>query len=315
MTSLWHATASRRPAAVASLPDRAELVVVGAGLTGLTTALLAQRAGIDVLLLEARHLGAAATGNTTAKISLLQGTTLSSIRAHHDDDAVRAYVQANAAGQQQVHELMDELGVAYQREAAYTYVNDESSLSTLEKEYDAATAAGLPVLWAETTELPFRTGGAIRLADQLQMDPMELLEALRRAFVDAGGQVARGRAGHRARPALGHRRDDVRHGAGAARRAGDRGAHPRPGRRTSPAWWRSAPTPCRSACRRTAPRCRRACTSRPTPRAARCATRRTTGGGCCSSAATATRWAGSVTPSDASTSSWRGRSSTGRARS
>ena len=87
---------------------------------------------------------------------------------------------------------MDELGVAYQREAAYTYVNDESSLSTLEKEYDAATDAGLPVLWAETAELPFRTGGAIRLADQLQMDPMELLEALRRAFVDAGGKVLEG---------------------------------------------------------------------------------------------------------------------------
>ena len=103
-------------------------------------------------MLEGRHLGAAATGNTTAKVSLLQGTIASTIRAHHDDDAVRAYVQANVAGQQQVHELMDELGMAYQREAAYTYVNDERSLSTLEKEYDAASAAGLPVLWAETTE-------------------------------------------------------------------------------------------------------------------------------------------------------------------
>lgn len=192
MTSLWHATSARRPAAAASLPERAELVVVGAGLTGLTTALLAQRAGIDVLVVESRHLGAAATGNTTAKISLLQGTTLSSIRAHHDDDAVRAYVQANVAGQQLAQEFMDDIGVAYQREAAYTYVNDESSLSTLEAEYDAASTAGLPVLWAETPELPFRTGGAIRLSDQLQMDPMELLEAMRRTFVDAGGRFLEG---------------------------------------------------------------------------------------------------------------------------
>ena len=192
MTSLWHDASSRAPADAGPLPERAQLVVVGAGLTGLTTALLAQRAGVDVLVLEGRHLGAAATGNTTAKISLLQGTIASTIRAHHDDDAVRAYVQANAAGQQLVHGLMDELGVAYQREAAYTYVNDDSSLSTLEKEYDAASAAGLPVLWAETTELPYRTGGAIRLADQLQMDPVELLEAMRRAFVDGGGRVVEG---------------------------------------------------------------------------------------------------------------------------
>ncbi len=149
--------------------------------------------GSNVLLLESRYLGAAATGNTTAKISLLQGTTLSSIRAHHDDDAVRAYVQANSAGQQHVHELMTSSGVAYQREAAYTYVNDESSLSTLEKEYDAASgrlsSAGAV---GETPKLPFRTGGPSGLADQLQMEPMELLEALRRAFVDAGGQVLEG---------------------------------------------------------------------------------------------------------------------------
>src|SRR5689334_17278313 len=77
MTSLWHATHLPRTDRAHSqepLPERAELVVVGAGITGLTTALLARRAGLDVLLIEGRNLGAAATGNSTAKISLLQGT-------------------------------------------------------------------------------------------------------------------------------------------------------------------------------------------------------------------------------------------------
>ncbi|WP_369403317.1 FAD-dependent oxidoreductase [Gordonia soli] len=58
-------------------------VVVGGGLTGLTTALLLARARRSVTVIEARHLGAGATGNTTGKVSLLQGTRLSSIARHH----------------------------------------------------------------------------------------------------------------------------------------------------------------------------------------------------------------------------------------
>ena len=39
-------------------------------------------------------VGAGLTGNTTAKVSLLQGTVLSDIAAHQSDDLLRAEVEA-----------------------------------------------------------------------------------------------------------------------------------------------------------------------------------------------------------------------------
>ena len=51
----------------------ADVVVVGAGITGLTTALLLAREGREVVVLEGLRVGAGTTGRTTAKVSALQG--------------------------------------------------------------------------------------------------------------------------------------------------------------------------------------------------------------------------------------------------
>src|SRR4029079_17290483 len=76
-TSLWR---DRAPIDTdQSLADAYDDLVVGAGLTGLVTGLLLARAGRSVAVVEARDVGAVTTGNTTGKVSLLQGTRLSHI--------------------------------------------------------------------------------------------------------------------------------------------------------------------------------------------------------------------------------------------
>ncbi|NUS35064.1 MAG: FAD-binding oxidoreductase, partial [Pseudarthrobacter sp.] len=77
MTSLWLDRAETFTPDPFEPDNRYDTVVAGAGLTGLVTALLLARSGQNVLVLEARHPGAVTTGNTTAKVTLLQGTFLS----------------------------------------------------------------------------------------------------------------------------------------------------------------------------------------------------------------------------------------------
>ena len=69
-------------------------VVVGAGLTGIMTAVLLARAGRRVAVIEARQPGAVTTGNSTAKLSLLQGTVLSSLIRFHSERVAAAYGRA-----------------------------------------------------------------------------------------------------------------------------------------------------------------------------------------------------------------------------
>jgi glycine/D-amino acid oxidase-like deaminating enzyme len=92
MTSLWLANRGRAP------------WVAGAGITGLMTAVLLARTGKSVLVLEARTVGSCATGNTTAKISLLQGTHLSKIIRRHGVQTAKAYIEGNREGREwQIH--------------------------------------------------------------------------------------------------------------------------------------------------------------------------------------------------------------------
>ncbi|WP_341394575.1 FAD-dependent oxidoreductase [Arthrobacter sp. G119Y2] len=192
MESLWLATSPPIPVDAFDPGGSYDTVVVGAGLTGLTTALLLARRGRKVAVLEARQAGAVTTGNTTAKVSLLQGLQLSNISSHQGADGVRSYVEANRAGQDWLLEFCREHGVDHDIRTAYTYANSDSGRQSLEKELSAASAAGLPVRMTRDTELPFEVSGALELAGQAQIHPMQALASLAVEFRASGGTLVQG---------------------------------------------------------------------------------------------------------------------------
>ena len=155
-----------------------DVAVVGAGLTGLTTALLLGRAGQSVVVLEAGCVGAATTGRSTAKISCLQGSRLTAIARKHSDSVVQQYVEAQREGLAWLGRFCADHDVPVQRRDAVSYAYTAGGENTLRHELDLAKGAGLPAVWDPDLPLPFRTRGGVRLADQLQVDPMELLDAL-----------------------------------------------------------------------------------------------------------------------------------------
>ena len=174
MTSLWLDRTDTLPSD--PLPeDSVDEIVVGAGITGLVTALLLARAGRRVAVVEAREVGAVATGNTTAKISLLQGTKYTGLLRYQSKQVASAYVEANLEGQQWLLRFCEDHGVPVQRRAAVTYAADESEVSTVRKEHDAAASLGLDVRWEERLDVPFPNHGATVLEEQAQFDPLDFL--------------------------------------------------------------------------------------------------------------------------------------------
>ncbi|HEY8701195.1 MAG TPA: FAD-dependent oxidoreductase [Arthrobacter sp.] len=169
-----------------------DTVVAGAGITGLATAALLARSGQRVAVLEARTVGAGTTGNTTAKLTLLQGTILSSLRRQYSQKIVNAYVEANREGQAWLLRFLTEKAVPFQHRDAYTFAMTDAGADRVKSELSVARAAGLNVAVATDTELPFSTRNSIRLTDQAQFNPMDVLEALAADLRAHGGVVVEG---------------------------------------------------------------------------------------------------------------------------
>lgn len=191
MTSLW-TDRSRISIPDTELPEKVDVLVVGAGLTGLATACILANGGKRVAVIDARGVGAVTTGHTTAKISLLQGTKLSSIRKQHAPEVARRYVEVSRAGMDWLLRLCSRRDVGVQYRDAVTYAGTPDQVGSARREYELAVEAGLAVSWSDSYDAPFPVHGAAVLRDQAQCDPLELLGGLVDELTDAGGTIHEG---------------------------------------------------------------------------------------------------------------------------
>jgi glycine/D-amino acid oxidase-like deaminating enzyme/nitrite reductase/ring-hydroxylating ferredoxin subunit len=190
--SVWIETGPAQPA----FPEleenvHADVVVIGGGIVGITTALLLVESGASVVLLEANRLTHGVTGHTTAKVSSQHGMIYSTLRSRFGVDGARAYGHANEGALAWIATRVDQDGIDcdFRRRSSYAYVTTPSERSQVEDEAQAASEAGLPATFVETTPLPYGVEAAVRFDAQAEFHVRKYLLALVDQLVAGGCRI------------------------------------------------------------------------------------------------------------------------------
>jgi glycine/D-amino acid oxidase-like deaminating enzyme/nitrite reductase/ring-hydroxylating ferredoxin subunit len=169
----------------------ADVVVVGAGIVGLTAALALARAGVSVAVLEARQVGRQVTGRSTAKVTTQHALIYRHLIDTYGLERAKLYAEANVVGASQIRDWAREYDIDCDLQArpAYAYANREQSRDKIEAEVEAARRVGLAAEVLDRAPLPFETGATLCFPDQAQFNPTRYLLGLAAAARDAGARI------------------------------------------------------------------------------------------------------------------------------
>lgn len=179
-------------------PSDADVVVMGAGISGALAALHLAEAGLGVLVLDRREAG---RGSTVASTALLQyeiDTSLVELGQRLGrDPAARAYRRSAAAVERlgQLASALDEdCGFAW-RPSLYLGVT-ASDAKQLDSEAQARRACGIDVELLDERDIrdrfPFQRPAAIRSALAAEVDPLRLTLALLKRAESLGATIRTG---------------------------------------------------------------------------------------------------------------------------
>jgi glycine/D-amino acid oxidase-like deaminating enzyme/nitrite reductase/ring-hydroxylating ferredoxin subunit len=171
-----------------------DVVVVGGGITGLTAALLMQREGLKVVVLEARRIAEATTGGTTAHLTELLDTPTESLVKDFGADGARAAYASSRAALDLIARLVEteRIDCSFRRVPALWWTESSEGVDGLQAEHDALRGIGVATSLVMDPPLGFPAKAALRTENQARFHVRDYLVPLADAVLKGGGAIHEG---------------------------------------------------------------------------------------------------------------------------
>lgn len=168
---------------------RADVCVIGGGITGITTAYLLQEAGRRVIVVEAQKLARGVTGHTSGHVTSLVDAYYHKVISSYSTQKAKQLWEATQEARNTLEKLIADnaLLAGYERTSAYYYATNEEQLKSLKRERAALEKIGVQTEEIELDEIPFKCEGAFKIADQAVINATAFTKGLAKAFVEKGG--------------------------------------------------------------------------------------------------------------------------------
>ena len=191
-TSLWQANMPDYTARPQDTSNKTfDVLIVGGGVTGITTALQLQKQGKQCVVAEAHNLCFGTTGGTTAHLNTFFDTTYDMIESDFGEDGAQLVARATTQALELYRSNVETYSIdcGYEQKDGYVYAQDEKQTEQLDKLFEASKRAGVDVAYTDRIPVPVGFEKAIVFHDQANVHPSRYVYALAEAFEEAGGII------------------------------------------------------------------------------------------------------------------------------
>ena len=190
LTSLW----MERSPAIARYPSlngnlEVDTAIIGAGITGITTALELVRAGQRVAIVESYRVGSGTTGYSTGNLYVPIQSYYRNMKKEFGIEMVMkvAGARRNAIDYIEQAVQMHHIDCSFHRRPWYYYTNNEDEVSNVREEVETLRQAGFDISYATDMPLPVPYHTAVCMEHQARFDPLRYVQSLAEVLT-AGGQ-------------------------------------------------------------------------------------------------------------------------------
>jgi len=171
-----------------------DLLVVGSGIAGLSSAYEAARFGAGVIVIDRGEIAGGMTARTTAHLASEIDDFYSELIRAHGEDRARLYHESQVAAVSRIEAVCEQEGIDadFTRLDGYLIAAEPSHQPDLEAEYDVCRKLDVAVQWAEHAPVPLPAGTrALKFANQGRFHPLKYCAGLARAVERFGGRLYR----------------------------------------------------------------------------------------------------------------------------
>ena len=169
-----------------------DVVVIGSGIAGLSTAYELTRFGRSVIVIDRGRIGGGMTCRTTAHLATELDDFYSELIRTRGEDEARLHYDSQVAAVNRIEAICRDEGIEadFRRLDGYLIPTEEGPISDLQEEFDACRSIGVEVEWADRAPIPgLDSGRCLRFPNQGRIHPTRYLDGLARAIVAAGGRL------------------------------------------------------------------------------------------------------------------------------
>ena len=189
--SYWVASAKMQTFKPLSSAIETDVLIIGGGIAGLTTAYLLSKGGRQVTLIEDGQLGSGESGRTTAHLTAALDDRYYYLENVFGEKAAALAAESHTAAVDKIEQIVaaEKIDCHFRRVPGYLFSHPSDEPENLEKESEATQKAGLKTNLRDAVPGLKGAGRCLEFPNQGQFHLMKYLAGLAGAIVAAGGEI------------------------------------------------------------------------------------------------------------------------------